>query len=53
MSPTIKSARNRLHERLHQHDIDHGGLVDHQQVTVERVVIAALEAATLGVDLRA
>jgi hypothetical protein len=40
-----------LHERLHQHDIDHGGLVDNQQVAVERVVVAALEAAALGVDL--
>jgi hypothetical protein len=38
MSPTIKKGglvRHRLHERLHQHDIDHGGLVDNQQVTVE------------------
>jgi hypothetical protein len=29
--------RHGLHERLHQHDIDHGGLVDDQQVTIERV----------------
>ena len=43
---------HRLHERLHQHDIDHGGFVDNQQVTVERVVVAALEAATLRVDLK-
>jgi hypothetical protein len=34
-----------------QHDIDHGGLVDNQQVTVERVVVATLEAAAFGVDL--
>ena len=27
-----------LQQRLHQHDIDHGGLVDDQQVAVERVV---------------
>jgi hypothetical protein len=40
------------HERLHQHDIDHGGLVDNQQVTVERVVVATLEAAALRVDLQ-
>ena len=54
MSPTIKQGglvRHRLHERLHQHDIDHGGLVDNQQVAVERVVVAALEAAALGIDL--
>ena len=55
MSPTIKKGgpvRHRLHQRLHQHDVDHGGLVDHQQVTVERVVVAALEAAALGIDLQ-
>src|SRR5438105_9500284 len=42
----------RLHERLHQHDIDHGGLVDDQEITVERVVVAALEAARLRVHLQ-
>jgi len=41
---------HRFHERLH-HDINHGGLVDYQQVTVERIVVAALETAALGVDL--
>src|SRR6185312_5085929 len=41
-----------LHERLHQHDIDHRGLVDNQQVTIERVVVATFEAATLRVDLQ-
>src|ERR1700730_4050913 len=41
--------RHRLHQRLHQHDIDHGGLVDNQQVTVERVVVATVEAAALRV----
>jgi hypothetical protein len=30
-----------LHECLHQHDIDYGGLIDNQQVTVQRVVVAA------------
>ena len=30
--------RHRLQQRLHQHDIDHRGLVDDQQVAVERVV---------------
>ncbi len=43
--------RHRLQQRLHQHDIDHRGLVDDQQVAVERVVAVALEAAALGVDL--
>ena len=28
---------------MHQHDIDHGGLVDNQQVAVERIVVAALD----------
>ena len=37
-----------LHERLHQHDIDHGGFVDHQQVAIERVIFATLESATPG-----
>ena len=44
--------RHRLHERLHQHDIHHRGFVDDQQVTVERIVVATLEAATLWVDLQ-
>jgi hypothetical protein len=55
MSPTIKKGglvRCRLHERLHQHDVDHRGLINNQQVAVERVVVAALEAAALGVDLQ-
>ena len=44
-------ARQCFHERLHQHNIDHGSLVDNQQVTVERVIVATLEAAALGVNL--
>jgi hypothetical protein len=43
--------RHRLQERLHQHDIHHGGFVDNQQVTVERIVIAGLETAALWVNL--
>src|SRR5207253_2317376 len=43
---------HRLHQRLHQRDVDHGGLVDDQQVAVEWVVVAALEAASLGIDLQ-
>jgi hypothetical protein len=41
-----------LHERLHQQDVDHGGFVNHQQITVERVVVAVLKASTFGVDLQ-
>ncbi len=55
MSPTINRAaflRHRLQERLHQRDVDHGGLVDHQQVAVERVIVTTFEAAALGVDLQ-
>ena len=37
-----------LHERLHQHDVDHAGFVNHQQITVERVVVAAFKAPTFG-----
>ena len=44
--------RHRLHERLHQHDIDHRGFVDHQQVAIERIILAALEAAAFGIDLQ-
>jgi len=39
-------------ERLHQHDIDHRGFVDHQQVAGEWIVVATLEAAVLRVDLQ-
>ena len=44
--------RHCLHERLHQHDVDHRGFVNHQQITVERVVVAAFIAPTFGVDLQ-
>ena len=53
MSPTISSAGmvgDRLQQRLHQQDIDHGRLVDDQQVACERVVAAAFEAAGFGID---
>src|SRR3984893_3699748 len=42
--------RHRLQECLHEHDIDHGGLVDHQQVAIERIIFATFESAPLGVD---
>ena len=55
MSPTIKQSglfRHRLQQRLHQHDVDHRGLVEDQTVAVEWVVVAAFEAAAFGVDLQ-
>src|SRR5690242_1211956 len=58
MSPSGSSGavggpfRHRLHEGLHQHDIDQGGFIDNQQVTIERVVVAPLEAAALWVHLQ-
>src|SRR6266566_6746711 len=55
MSPTDQqrsAVRHRLQQRLHQHDVDHRGLVDNQQVAVERVVVAPLEAATFRIDLQ-
>ena len=43
---------DRFHERLHQHDVDHRGLVDHEQIAVERIVGVAFEPAALGIDLQ-
>src|SRR5262249_10603057 len=43
---------HRFQECLHQHDVDHRGLVDYQQVAIERFVVAALEAAASGVNLQ-
>ena len=44
--------RRRLHQRLHQHDVDHGGLVDHEQIAIEGIVGVAFEPAALGIDLQ-
>jgi hypothetical protein len=44
--------RDRFHERLHQHDVDHGGLVDHEQITIEGIVGIAFEPAAPGIDLK-
>ena len=44
--------RRRLHQRLHQHDVDHGGLVDHEQIAIEGIVGVAREPAALGIDLQ-
>ena len=54
-SPTISSAAwsgHRPQQRVHQQDIDHGGLVHDQQIAVERVVLVRAEAARLRVDLQ-
>ena len=42
----------RFHQRLHQHDVDHRGLVDDQQIAIEGIVGVALEPAGLGIDLQ-
>ena len=42
--------RNGPQQRLHEQDVDHGGLVDDQEVAVEGVALVALEAAGLGID---
>ena len=39
-------------ERVHERHIDHRGLVHHEQIAVERVVLGSREAAMLGVDLQ-
>jgi hypothetical protein len=41
----------RFHERLHQHDVDHRGLVDDEQIAIERIVGVACEPAAPGIDL--
>ena len=44
--------RDRFHKRLHQHDVDHRGLVDHEQIAIEGIVSVAFEPAALGIDLQ-
>ena len=44
--------RRRFHQRLHQHDIDHRGLVDDEQIALEGIVGVAFETAALGIDLQ-
>ena len=54
MSPTIKRAAlsgTAFISACISMTIDHRGLIDNQQVTVERVSVATLEAAALRVDL--
>ena len=55
ISPTINSAALfgvAFHERLHQHDIDHRGLVDDEQIAIEGIVGVAFETAAPGIDLQ-
>jgi len=44
--------RDGLEQRLHERDIDHGGLVDDQQIALEWIFIIALEAEGLRVELQ-
>ncbi len=46
------AGRQGADERLHQQDVDHGRLVDDEQVAGERVRLVALEAAVLRVGLQ-
>ena len=51
ISPTISSAafvRHRLEQRVHQQHVDHRGLVDDQQVAVERALAFRLKPPPLG-----
>ncbi len=45
------TGRQGAHQRLHQQDVDHRRLVDHEEVAGERVLLVALEAAILRVGL--
>ena len=47
-----RAVGNRLHQRLHQHDVDHRGLVHNEQVAVERIIRVALESSGLRIDLQ-
>ena len=40
--------RRRLHQRLHQHNVDHRGLVDHEQVAIEGIFDLRLNPPLLG-----
>ena len=44
--------RDGLQERVHQHDVDHGSLIDHEEITVERTFFFLAESSRLGVDLK-
>jgi hypothetical protein len=40
--------RNRFHERLHQQDVDHRGLVDDEQIAIEGISALRLKPPLLG-----
>jgi hypothetical protein len=44
--------RQRLEHRMHQRDVHHGGLIKHQEVRLQRMLLPAPEAAALGVGLQ-
>ena len=55
ISPTINSAALfgvAFSERLHQHDVDHRGLVDDEQSRIEGIVGVAFETAALWIDFQ-
>ena len=39
-----RTVRRRLHQRLHQHDVDHRGLVDHEQIAIDATDAARRQA---------
>jgi len=41
---------HRLQQRIHQRHVDHGGLVDHEEITVERAFLIPAEAPCLGIE---
>jgi hypothetical protein len=41
-----------LVRRIHERHIDHGGLVHHEEVAVERIVLVLGEATVLWIDLQ-
>ena len=43
---------DRLHQGVHQDDIDHGGLVDDEKIAGKRIVLVAPEAAGLRIGLQ-
>jgi hypothetical protein len=43
--------RHGFQQGLHERDIDHGGLIDDQQIALERRLLVALEAEGFRVEL--
>jgi hypothetical protein len=44
--------RHGLQKGVHQENIDHRGLIDHEQLAIERILLVALEAAVPRIDLK-